>query len=162
MKRTVAEYAIICSMGLIAGMSTASIVAGYINRADDVRPITKRMTWELEIDACRRLAGKYGVPDDRIDFPIDRAPDGKAARHSIRVDLLSDTHAIEVDWSHKHSEAVGQSELYAIRTGRRAGIILLIKNPDSETEHRYVDRCKLVARHYGIDVWTEQAEKVMR
>jgi len=43
-----------------------------------------------------------------------------------RVDILTDRYAIEVDFAEKFYEAVGQSLLYAVRTNRTPGIILII------------------------------------
>ncbi|MGI2031405.1 hypothetical protein ACRQ1B_03330 [Rhizobium panacihumi] len=47
--------------------------------------------------------------------------------NGTRVDCLTDEMAIEVDWTHKWAEAVGQSLSYAATTGRRPGIILVCK-----------------------------------
>ena len=49
-------------------------------------------------------------------------PDG------TRCDILIDTHAIEVDFADKWAEAVGQSLNYAIQTGKKAGIVLVLKD----------------------------------
>src|SRR5687768_10670975 len=46
-------------------------------------------------------------------------PDG------ARVDCLSDTHAIEVDFSEKWAEGLGQALYYAARTGKVPAIILI-------------------------------------
>jgi hypothetical protein len=44
-----------------------------------------------------------------------------------RVDCLTDTHAIEYDFSNKYSEAIGQSLGYTLETGNKAGIVLILK-----------------------------------
>jgi len=69
-----------------------------------------------------------------------------------RVDCLTDTHAIEYDFGYNWAEAIGQSLQYAMWTGRRAGIVLIL----SDTEDRFLKRIKSVINHYGlpIDVWT--------
>ena len=69
-----------------------------------------------------------------------------------RVDCLTDTHAIEFDWAPKWAEAVGQSLKYASNSGRRAGIMLILKRP---YDQRYYERLDLLIQHYGmpIDVW---------
>ena len=46
-------------------------------------------------------------------------PDG------TRCDILTDTHAIEVDFADKWAEAIGQSLNYAMQTGKKAGIVLV-------------------------------------
>ncbi len=47
--------------------------------------------------------------------------------NGTRVDCLTDVYAIEVDWTHKWAEAIGQSLLYAAATGKKPGIILICK-----------------------------------
>lgn len=68
-----------------------------------------------------------------------------------RVDCLTVTHAIEYDFGSKWAEAIGQSLHYAMFTGRRAGVVLIIA-PD---EMRFFNRTVAVVRHYNlpIDVW---------
>ena len=39
-----------------------------------------------------------------------------------RCDILTDTHAIEVDFADKWAEAIGQSLKYATQTGKKAGM----------------------------------------
>jgi len=70
-----------------------------------------------------------------------------------RPDLVTEKHAIEVDWAKKYKEAIGQSLYYAIQTNKQPGIILLVK--DRKTEMKYVYRCQVVAAKYGIRVWVE-------
>lgn len=72
-----------------------------------------------------------------------------------RADCLSSTHAIEVDFSKKWAEAIGQSLHYANELGRKAGIVLVCKNTVKCNSHFYrlestikSDRLKL-----PIDVW---------
>lgn len=101
--------------------------------------------FESERQACARLAPLYHAATEV------RLPDG------CRVDLLTEHEAIEVDWSRKWCEAVGQSLYYALQTDRCAGIILLLKDPDRED--RYVDRCRTVCQNYGIALYTEPAQR---
>ena len=53
-------------------------------------------------------------------------PDG------TRCDILTDTHAIEVDSADKWAEAIGQSLNYAMQTGKKAGIVLVLKDRGDE------------------------------
>ena len=46
-----------------------------------------------------------------------------------RCDIVTATHAIEVDWSKKWAEAIGQSLNYSFQTNLRAGIILIMDTP---------------------------------
>jgi hypothetical protein len=67
-----------------------------------------------------------------------------------RCDLVSDTHAIEVEWASKWKEAPAQATLYSIWTGKKPGILLLVKN--KTTDKLNVLRCKLVCERLGIDL----------
>ena len=68
-----------------------------------------------------------------------------------RVDCLTDTHAIEYDYGKKWAEAIGQSLHYAMFTGKRAGIVLIV----DDTELRFINRANAVIHHYNlpIDLW---------
>jgi len=65
-----------------------------------------------------------------------------------RVDCLTDKHAIEYDFGKKWAEAIGQSLHYAMHTGKRAGIVLILA-PD---EMRFYDRAQAVVEHYGMPI----------
>lgn len=104
--------------------------------------VTGNATWESELQACERLAEKYQAAREV------RLSDG------CRVDLLSDTEAIEVDWAKKWAESIGQSLYYAIATERSAGIILLTR---TATDSRYVDRCRMVCDEVHIALYVEPA-----
>ena len=69
-----------------------------------------------------------------------------------RVDCLTDTHAIEYDYGKKWAEAIGQSTWYAANTGRRAGIVIIIRN---NSDRKGFVRLNRTIQHYGmpIDVW---------
>lgn len=85
---------------------------------------------ESEREACKRLAPKYKAASEVV------LSDGS------RPDLVSDEYAFEVDWPSKWKEAVGQSLLYAMLTGKRPAIILLVSG--SEADSRYIGRCEKV------------------
>jgi hypothetical protein len=40
---------------------------------------------------------------------------------------VTDTHAIEFDFGNNWAEAVGQSAYYALQTGKKAGIVLILE-----------------------------------
>lgn len=73
-----------------------------------------------------------------------RLPDGS------RVDILSPEYAIEVEWSDKWPEAIGQALWYAKATDRPAGIYLLLRNNHDED---YI-RCVAICRDLNIKLWT--------
>ena len=73
-----------------------------------------------------------------------------------RVDCLTDTHAIEYDFSNKWADAIGQSLGYAMETGKRAGIVLILKEP----KHRkHWEKLNRVIQHHRlpIDTWVIEA-----
>ena len=70
-------------------------------------------------------------------------PDG------TRCDILTDTHAIEVDFADKWAEAIGQSLNYAMQTGKKAGIVLVLKERGNE---KRLERLKKMASHYSMDI----------
>lgn len=73
-------------------------------------------------------------------------PDG------TRCDIVTDTHAIEVDWGKKWAEAIGQSLNYSMQTGKRAGILLILK---TESDYKYWVRLNSIIEHHRlpIDTW---------
>ncbi len=48
-----------------------------------------------------------------------------------RIDCLTSDYAIEFDFSKKWAEAIGQSLYYSLKTGRSAGIYLILKGTRS-------------------------------
>ena len=68
-----------------------------------------------------------------------------------RVDCLTETHAFEVDWADgmKVYEAIGQSLYYASQTGKKPGILLLIRKDNSE---KHIRKIKEVISYFNLDV----------
>lgn len=67
-----------------------------------------------------------------------------------RVDILTPEYAIEVDWASKWAEGIGQALYYSAVTGRKAGLVLLVRDKD---EFRYVYRGQTVAAKHGVKLW---------
>ena len=67
-----------------------------------------------------------------------------------RVDIVTDTFAIEVDFAEKWSQSVGQALYYADKLNKKAGILLVINGREDD---RYVKRLMTVAYKHGITVW---------
>lgn len=69
-----------------------------------------------------------------------------------RADCITETHAIEVDWARKFRQGIGQSLDYAQETGKRAGILLLLRD---ERDYRYWIRLNTVIEYHQlpIDTW---------
>lgn len=79
------------------------------------------------------------------------------------VDCISDDYAIEVDWSSKWAEAIGQSLMYASELERLPGIILLCK-PNEDLglclKHAYLIEQTVSYWRIGMTVWHCAAEAV--
>ena len=67
-----------------------------------------------------------------------------------RVDIITDTFAIEVDFAEKWAESIGQSLYYSEMTGKRAGVLLIV---NGRRDERYVKRLMTVAYKKDITVW---------
>lgn len=71
---------------------------------------------------------------------------------NTRCDCITETHAIEVDFADKWSEAVGQSTHYSLQTDKRAGIVLILESPNDKKLWKrlinLIDKAK-----NPIDVW---------
>jgi len=69
-----------------------------------------------------------------------------------RIDVLTSTYAIEVDWLHKWHEGLGQAQHYGLNTGKWPAVALIIK-PDEWplNAHRRskVAEIRLVAEKLG-------------
>ncbi|PQO39334.1 hypothetical protein C5Y96_05630 [Blastopirellula marina] len=94
-----------------------------------------------ELGQCRRLAPKYNATLEARQW------DG------TRVDLLTDTHAIEADWAYKWAEAIGQAAYYAELTGKKPGVLILVK--DAKEEARYIYRAQTVCARLGFTLFVE-------
>jgi len=57
-----------------------------------------------------------------------------------RVDCLTDEYAIEFDFANKWAESIGQSMHYALMTGKKPGIYLIMENPVKD--QKYLKRLK--------------------
>ena len=68
-----------------------------------------------------------------------------------RVDVLTDSYAVEFDFAQKWAEAVGQSLYYAYKTGKQPAIVLIIEKP---SDWKYFKRVKTLCERYNIKLWT--------
>lgn len=68
-----------------------------------------------------------------------------------RVDCLLPGYAVECDRAYKWKEATGQALFYALQTGRKPAILLIVE--DEYKEKKYIDRLSVVASKYEIEVW---------
>ena len=74
-------------------------------------------------------------------------------KDGTRVDCLTDQYAVEFDFSNKWAEAVGQALYYSMKTGKKAGIVLIMNGGSSQA---HLERLKEVIGHYRLDIkiWT--------
>jgi hypothetical protein len=70
-----------------------------------------------------------------------------------RVDCITNTHTIEVEFAHKWAEAIGQSLHYSLMTGKRAGILLILRTPNDD---KLLKRMEYVIQSFDlpVDVFT--------
>lgn len=83
----------------------------------------------------------------------------KALSDGSFPDCITKTHAVEVDFGKKAHEAIGQSINYAMRTGLKPGILLIIER---DADWRALRRILEISAHYqclGLDVWTVEARE---
>jgi hypothetical protein len=67
-----------------------------------------------------------------------------------RIDVLTDTMAIEVDWPHKWHEGLGQALHYADATGKQGAVALIAYSQDPENLYeRSRKRLEMVERLYA-------------
>jgi hypothetical protein len=66
-----------------------------------------------------------------------------------RVDCLTDTHAIEIDFASKWKQAIGQSLHYALMARKKAGIALILREP---SDQRYLDQLNAVIKQYQLPI----------
>lgn len=102
-----------------------------------------------ETDWSKRIAEEWRANGVAAETEA-RQPDGS------RVDILTATDAVEVEWCHggKWKEAIGQAVLYGIQTNRRPCVLLLVKGDDAERVE-YL-RCLAVCAKCGIRIETHK------
>jgi hypothetical protein len=67
-----------------------------------------------------------------------------------RVDIVTDTFAIEVDFADKWAESIGQSYHYGKKLNKKAGILLVV---NGKFDDRFVQILMPHATELGITVW---------
>lgn len=69
-----------------------------------------------------------------------------------RCDCITETHAVEFDFAEKWTEAIGKSLHYALQTGKRAGIVLILENAG---DRKFWIRLNSNIEHFKlpIDTW---------
>jgi hypothetical protein len=67
-----------------------------------------------------------------------------------KVDIVTDTFVIEVEFADRWSEGVGQSLYYAYKLNKKPGVLLIVEGLKDDA---YVKRLMTVAIKYDITVW---------
>jgi hypothetical protein len=67
------------------------------------------------------------------------------------VDCLTKEYAVEVEYAPKWAESIGQSLYYAQSTGRKPGVVVIVRH---ESDERFLKRLRAVAREQAIKIWT--------
>lgn len=68
-----------------------------------------------------------------------------------RVDCITESHAIEMDFANKWHEAIGQSLDYGMLTKKQAGIVLILRKP---SDYQYWERLQQFLEHYQLPITT--------
>lgn len=76
---------------------------------------------------------------------------------SGRIDCITKTEVIEVEFASKWAESIGQSLYYSIKTGLKPAVLLIIEN---NFDTRYLKKLNAVAEKYGISVYTIRPEEI--
>ena len=66
-----------------------------------------------------------------------------------RCDWVGEEYAIEFDFADKWAEAIAQSLHYALLTGKKAGVVLIVEN---EGEERFWVRLNVVIEEYNLPI----------
>ena len=75
-----------------------------------------------------------------------------------RVDCVTKTHAVEFDFAKKWAESIGQSLYYGEQLHKKAGIVLISEN--GQSDEKYIKRVKSVANYHNIDLWIITPEQM--
>jgi hypothetical protein len=70
-------------------------------------------------------------------------------KDGTRCDILTATHAIEVDFARKWAEAIGQSLNYSMLTDRKAGVVLILEN---ESDEKHLKRLETIIASKELDI----------
>ena len=68
-----------------------------------------------------------------------------------RIDCVIDEFVIEFDWPYKYQEAIGQCLRYSLRTGKRPGIVLLMRSAKDE---KYWKSLQAVILKFNLPIQT--------
>jgi hypothetical protein len=70
-------------------------------------------------------------------------------KDGTRCDILTATHAIEVDFARKWAEAIGQCLHYSSNTGKKPAVALSVLD---QSDHKYISRVKQISSDFNLDI----------
>ena len=70
-------------------------------------------------------------------------------KDGTRCDILTSTHAIEVDFARKWAEAIGQCLHYSTHTGKKPAVALIVLDP---SDNKYINRVKQISSDFNLDI----------
>lgn len=94
-------------------------------------------------------AQEHGIPESQYADFIQTLIGGQReiSVESGRIDLLTETHAFEIEWAPKWKEAIGQALWYALQTNKQPGIILILKE---KGEYKYFVQLNSALQYAGL------------
>ena len=107
------------------------------------------------ISQAERVSAIYPVPDDFYSRKWCTEHQGVS---DVRIsdgaiaDCITSTHVVEFQLAPNWSNAIGRALYYSRETGKKAGIVLIIKD---EKDQEYWKQLNSVITHFGlpIDAW---------
>jgi hypothetical protein len=120
MKEDMMKKLFLCLAILCFGVSSAA--AGH-----------KRPRGEYQQEWCSQYRGRTEV----------RLPDG------TRCDCLTDRYAIVFAFGEEWVEAIGQALYYAVQTGKRAGVVLILED---QNDYRYFTRLNSTIQYHRLNL----------
>jgi len=115
-----------------------------------MKTLTTILLLFLSITACAQLPKQKEAYYQTLFAKAVNGQTEVTLKDNARVDVVTDSFAIEVDFASKWAEAIGQSLYYAERLNKKPGILFVV---DGKKENRYIFRLLTVTRKYGITVW---------
>lgn len=76
-----------------------------------------------------------------------------------RCDVVTATHAVEVEWANKWAEGIGQALWYSFQTNKKAGLVLILRS-DKDQKHVLRVRSLIAAKKLEIDVWVMKPNEI--
>lgn len=70
-----------------------------------------------------------------------------------RIDVLTATHAIEVEFASKWKQSIGQALWYSMQTGRSAGIVLVIEDEKRDLPYAIRLESIVLSQRLPVKVW---------